>query len=348
MVAIVSVGAPRALAAAARAAAATSIRFTLGHGDLLVMGGSLPAHLGARRAQDGAAGRAPDQRPVPSARRALATVRRRRSVESGPTPAGHHASSAAQGPAHRCGCRGPRRVAGCALPAAGEPDVGDAAPLGVPDLLAVLVGRRRHLGGDAPGAKGGRRHRQLARCSSSGTATSTQVGVGRLSRDQPAREQRRRACGSPRTRSRRRGRCVRRRWPARRSVRPSRSTRSTRSPPSGSRRPCRCSSPGRARSAGRRPPGPGRRRPQPRPRRPRRARPARVQQLAAHPEGPDLVDERQVGGGDRGQPQAGCRAAAPQALRSDQEFAYRRPDRSCPACPRPASRPRCPSTPSPS
>ena len=36
----------------------------------------------------------------------------------------------------------------------GEPDVGDAAALGVPDLLAELLGARGHLAGDAVGAQG--------------------------------------------------------------------------------------------------------------------------------------------------------------------------------------------------
>src|SRR3712207_9131455 len=40
-------------------------------------------------------------------------------------------------------------------PGGREPDVRDAAPLGVTDLLAELLGRGRDLGGDAPRAQPG-------------------------------------------------------------------------------------------------------------------------------------------------------------------------------------------------
>ena len=50
MVAIVSFGWPRPLSLRPRAGGAGR-RFALGHGDLLVMGGSVPAHLGARGAK---------------------------------------------------------------------------------------------------------------------------------------------------------------------------------------------------------------------------------------------------------------------------------------------------------
>ena len=70
MVAILSLGAPRALllrprGGGGRAALRGRARRPAGHGR------QLPAHLGARRAEDGASRRAADQRAVPAARRAL-------------------------------------------------------------------------------------------------------------------------------------------------------------------------------------------------------------------------------------------------------------------------------------
>jgi len=64
MVAIVSLGTPRPLMLRPRGGG-TSLRFEVGHGDLLVMGGSCQRNLGARRAEDVPAGRAADQRAVP-------------------------------------------------------------------------------------------------------------------------------------------------------------------------------------------------------------------------------------------------------------------------------------------
>ena len=54
MVAIVSVGTPRALLLRPRGGGQV-LRHELGHGDLIVHGRKLPAHLGARHTQDGAA-----------------------------------------------------------------------------------------------------------------------------------------------------------------------------------------------------------------------------------------------------------------------------------------------------
>ena len=76
MVAIVSVGAPRELLLRPRGGG-ESVRHALGHGDLLVMGGSLPAHVGARGAQAVPTGRAPHQHPVPAPRGALIVQRSR-------------------------------------------------------------------------------------------------------------------------------------------------------------------------------------------------------------------------------------------------------------------------------
>ena len=61
MVAIVSFGSPRPLLLRPRGGG-DSLRFPLGHGDLIVMGGFVPAHLGARDTEDGPGGRAAGER----------------------------------------------------------------------------------------------------------------------------------------------------------------------------------------------------------------------------------------------------------------------------------------------
>ena len=70
MVAIIVLGEPRALLLRPRSGGAT-LRHDLGHGDLLVMGGSCSAHLGARRPEVRAAHRPAHQHPVPPVRRPL-------------------------------------------------------------------------------------------------------------------------------------------------------------------------------------------------------------------------------------------------------------------------------------
>ena len=72
MVAIVSVGDPRRLALRPRGGG-ESISVEMGHGDLVVMGGSLPAHLGARRPQ-GRPRRAADLGAVPAVQRVLSRL----------------------------------------------------------------------------------------------------------------------------------------------------------------------------------------------------------------------------------------------------------------------------------
>ena len=74
MVGIVSFGAPRALLLRP-VGGGTSLRYTLGHGDLLVDGRVVPADLGAQRAQDRPRGRAEDQRAAAAPRRRRASLR---------------------------------------------------------------------------------------------------------------------------------------------------------------------------------------------------------------------------------------------------------------------------------
>ncbi len=68
MVAIVSFGSPRKLQLRP-VGGQLAVTHALGHGDLIVMGGLLPAHLGARGAQDRTARRPADQRAVRPASR---------------------------------------------------------------------------------------------------------------------------------------------------------------------------------------------------------------------------------------------------------------------------------------
>ena len=80
VVAVLSLGATRRFRLRPRGGGA-SLAFEPGPGDLLVMGGSLPAHVAALGAEDGPAGRAPDQHLVPP--RGLSAAPKRR----GPYPA---------------------------------------------------------------------------------------------------------------------------------------------------------------------------------------------------------------------------------------------------------------------
>ena len=71
MVAILSLGTPRALALRPRGGG-TAVRFELGHGDLLVMGGSCQRTWEHASPQELPDRRSPDQRPVPAPRRPVA------------------------------------------------------------------------------------------------------------------------------------------------------------------------------------------------------------------------------------------------------------------------------------
>ncbi len=73
MVAIVSVGAPRALLLRPRGGGET-LKLLLGHGDLIVMGGSCQRTWEHAVPEDRAAGRAADQHPVPPPRRPLSST----------------------------------------------------------------------------------------------------------------------------------------------------------------------------------------------------------------------------------------------------------------------------------
>ena len=81
MVAIVSLGDPRRLCLRPRGGG-DSISVEMGHGDLVVMGGTLPADLGARRTE-GRARRPPDLGAVPAAQRLLTAERGPQNFTSG-------------------------------------------------------------------------------------------------------------------------------------------------------------------------------------------------------------------------------------------------------------------------
>ena len=92
MVAIVSLGAPRALLLRPARRAAASLRYELGHGDLIVMGGSCQRTWEHAVPKTARAGRAADQRPVPPAGRAVRLVHQDRGLPRRADKAGHHAT----------------------------------------------------------------------------------------------------------------------------------------------------------------------------------------------------------------------------------------------------------------
>ncbi len=136
-----------------------------------------------------------------------------------------------QAPARRCGCRAPRRAVRRGL--SREPHVRDAPPLGLADLLAVLLRRRRQLARDAPGPQR-RGHLTRRRPWPASDARADEDHAGRRPRARevmPSRQQRRRARSTPERDAHAGVRRARRRSRARRTGRRRSPSRGARSPP---------------------------------------------------------------------------------------------------------------------